>query len=939
MQYPCKASPVFGTLPRMRTLRRLLVALAAAAAIPISSARAFHYVTNDVTVTPSEWTPDFTNFSLTWSGYADQVLNCTLAESYSNVALRLSYPQYGSNFLTVYDATTNDVFFYALSRTNIPPARTYWAEFLGYDEAFTSGPVRVLAAGKVTVLWSLYENTNAAAWTNGLLASEPSTTQTVSDTFSATFSYFTNSQALSASDWTGEYTNFSWAWSAFDDVVLALALDPVVSNAAVRLCYPTKGTVYMDIYGATADGTNWTYNISRTNMPPPNPYYVEVLGFEPNVTNVPTRIYGCGMLTVNWSVYQSTNQASWTNPLAGTIIGPPFHTLSPVTNWPFWVSGTAGDGSSLTGITATGTGTIDMVARADVAALSNEFVTLSNEFETATGDLWTAVSAVPTGTLDHASLSNLAWTVSGHTGAADSVACFAGDGSASTLPTSTWWTVGAALTNATDEQGRAWFASLSNDFLTATNLLTTGKLDVSEFNVFSNAYVTFTNWATTGTVSLAAYLAATGDLWTAINAAITNEPLWEAASNLVWYKGDTVTNATDEELRAVSNYWWDGYHTATNNEAEIIIHGVMDLQANDIHGWTDASNALRGEVTAEIGASNFMTRIVDAADYSEGGGLTSNLFLWCADGSTWSPSPVGAYVNANGESVVYGTEAPGLMLQGALGLGDAANLFLAPTGTILQSDSFVRLEIDASHRLDLTSAGLAATDLPLSGVTIARASITDNWTFVETTNAPGVLTTNGNEIGVGTNTSGIEGGGEVTLTYGGTGTAGIATNGANDYTLTFTAPGAGGSATRTNWIDALAIGIGAETNYPTYSVRTNAAGAMPVLGWDKTVDNAWAGPIIITPGAAAITSYWHGYHSGTGTTYVVLRWRDSLNAWSTPYTSPVLTASGTLTNLDAHAVAVTQAWTVGTPIEMELLTLTNGTSSGYHYLRLWGWTP
>lgn len=150
---------------------------------------------------------------------------------------------------------------------------------------------------------------------------------------------------------------------------------------------------------------------------------------------------------------------------------------------------------------------------------------------------------------------------------------------------------------------------------------------------------------------------------------------------------------------------------------------------------------------------------------------------------------------------------------------------------------------------------------------------------------------------------------------------------------------AGGGVT-TNWIDAACIGVGIETTFPTYQVRTNANGSMPVLAFDKTVSGAWAGPFIIVPASTNITTYWQGYHSTTGTTAVASRWRSGLNAWSDITTSALQNATGSLTNFDTLTNSIARL-TALTPIEFEITTIStnSGSSGGFHYLRAFGWTP
>jgi hypothetical protein len=45
--------------------------------------------------------------------------------------------------------------------------------------------------------------------------------------------------------------------------------------------------------------------------------------------------------------------------------------------------------------------------------------------------------------------------------------------------------------------------------------------------------------------------------------------------------------------------------------------------------------------------------------------------------------------------------------------------------------------------------------------------------------------------------------------------------------------------------------------------------------------------------------------------------------------------------MDMLAFTLTNAWTVGRPIELEISTIStsSGTAAGFHYLKAWGWTP
>ncbi len=133
-------------------------------------------------------------FSFKWNNRDVQQFSVTFTNSLNdgtfadvtNVQFRLSYPEAGPFYLTIVNGTltkTASSLVYVLPTvlptTNIPPPQRYYAEFLAYD---ANQSTRTLAKGTVETEWSLFYNTNTAAWLP----------------VSITFAYTTNDPAISA---------------------------------------------------------------------------------------------------------------------------------------------------------------------------------------------------------------------------------------------------------------------------------------------------------------------------------------------------------------------------------------------------------------------------------------------------------------------------------------------------------------------------------------------------------------------------------------------------------------------------------------------------------------------------------------------------------------------------------------------------------------------
>ena len=157
-------------------------------------------------------------------------------------------------------------------------------------------------------------------------------------TFSHAFTYdtFTGTYTVGNASF-GAYTNFTEVWSGYNDIKINVNFDTAYTNMQFRMSYPRSGTVFLDVTAPTITGlTNFQYTVARTNLPPAGMYYCEFAGFDvANITNIPTRVLATGTVTIEHSVYENTTQSTWTNPLAGTVIGPPTHTITAETNWPF----------------------------------------------------------------------------------------------------------------------------------------------------------------------------------------------------------------------------------------------------------------------------------------------------------------------------------------------------------------------------------------------------------------------------------------------------------------------------------------------------------------------------------------------------------------------------------------------------------------------------
>lgn len=138
----------------------------------------------------------------------------------------------------------------------------------------------------------------------------------------------------------GDFDAFTWEWSGYDDQKVKVGFDRPVDAMALRLAYGNNRRVFVDITDQTnysLGTTNWSeFSLYRTNMPPDGIYLAELVNYDgATVTNSFTRTYAKGRVIISQSIFAYTNQASWLNPYAGVLLGPPTHTIVNPELWPF----------------------------------------------------------------------------------------------------------------------------------------------------------------------------------------------------------------------------------------------------------------------------------------------------------------------------------------------------------------------------------------------------------------------------------------------------------------------------------------------------------------------------------------------------------------------------------------------------------------------------
>lgn len=144
----------------------------------------------------------------------------------------------------------------------------------------------------------------------------------------------------------GEYNDFNWQFSGYDDQWFRFSYDKDLTGVACsfRIVRPIKGTIYKDVptTSVTVSGTNVTFSIARTNIPPAASYYGELLSWESTATNF-YRSIAQGKIMVTWSLYNNdTNYftIATTNAAIGQVY------IHPSWQDPPWLSTTSGLGST-----------------------------------------------------------------------------------------------------------------------------------------------------------------------------------------------------------------------------------------------------------------------------------------------------------------------------------------------------------------------------------------------------------------------------------------------------------------------------------------------------------------------------------------------------------------------------------------------------------------
>jgi hypothetical protein len=173
------------------------------------------------------------------------------------------------------------------------------------------------------------------------------------------FTLHTTTETIADVDVAGasNYKAFDWKWSGYNDEKFIVNWPITPTKVGLRLSYPRNGTVFLTVLdGAAATnivttGAQSVCTVLRTQMPPSGTYYAEFVDYESTYTALNTRVIAKGKIKIDHSVWENTTQSTWVNPLAGTVIGPPLHTLSDLSEWPFATSGGAGD---LTGVLVSG---------------------------------------------------------------------------------------------------------------------------------------------------------------------------------------------------------------------------------------------------------------------------------------------------------------------------------------------------------------------------------------------------------------------------------------------------------------------------------------------------------------------------------------------------------------------------------------------------------
>ncbi|MFA5151094.1 MAG: hypothetical protein WC554_00895, partial [Clostridia bacterium] len=105
----------------------------------------------------------------------------------------------------------------------------------------------------------------------------------------------------------GSFNDFNFQISGYDDQKFAFRYDQDLTGVTCvfRITKPIQGTIYYDVPAGsiTVSGTNVSWSIARTNIPPPGNYYGELLSYETGATTNFYRSLAQGKLPVTWSLY------------------------------------------------------------------------------------------------------------------------------------------------------------------------------------------------------------------------------------------------------------------------------------------------------------------------------------------------------------------------------------------------------------------------------------------------------------------------------------------------------------------------------------------------------------------------------------------------------------------------------------------------------------
>jgi len=279
----------------------------------------------------------------------------------------------------------------------------------------------------------------------------------------------TNTENFVNANLSFDYTNFTWNWSGYDDQVLNLNSDYAYTGMIFRLTRKQTGPVFLDVTNGVVSGqTNYLATIVRTSLPPNNVYFAELLGYESQYTNVPGRSIAKGKVQIHHSLFENQDQSAWTNPLANALIGPPLHTLTSMSNWPFTSSVAFDESTSNNVKLSSGLMTVTFATNYAASLSGASLFTNSIFVSGLLGRDGGAVAGVNTISLDLAASDTQSWNVASDTIVARSSAW---DVASSTIVdrSNTWNITGSTLTDRSNQWDLA-IVSNQADVISISNL-------------------------------------------------------------------------------------------------------------------------------------------------------------------------------------------------------------------------------------------------------------------------------------------------------------------------------------------------------------------------------------------------------------------------------------------------------------------------------------